>query len=122
MHHVGNQVGALARLAALLRPGGVLAIVEGGLPARWLPRDIGFGRPGLQSRLDTAMNERFNRMRAELPDRVAVIEDWPAMLRAVGLVDARSQTFLVDHPAPLADGPRTSVRRSIDRQRTMLAD
>jgi SAM-dependent methyltransferase len=95
---------------------------RGACPLAGCPAHIGFGRPGLQPRLDTAMNERFNRMRAELPDRVAVIEDWPAMLRAVGLVDARSQTFLVDHPAPLADGPHTSVRRSIDRQCTMLAD
>ncbi|MGW2857144.1 hypothetical protein ACWDAZ_36405, partial [Streptomyces sp. NPDC001215] len=27
-------------------------LLEGGLPARFLPRDIGIGRPGLQARLD----------------------------------------------------------------------
>ncbi len=122
VHHVGDQQGALNRLAGLLEPGGVLAIVEGGLPPRWLPRDLGFGRPGLHARLDVAMSERFDRMRTELPGSVAVVEDWPAMLRAAGLTDARSRTFLVDHPAPLADGPRRFARQSLERQRTVLAD
>lgn len=122
VHHVGDQLGALKDLAALLRPGGMLAIVEGGLPVRSLPRDIGFGKPGLQYRLDVATNERFDRMRAELPESVAVVEDWPAMLRAAGLVDAHSRTFLVDHPAPLPDGPRAFIRLTVERQRAGLAE
>ncbi len=122
VHHVGDQQDALNRLAGVVGPGGVLAIVEGGLPARWLPRDPGFGRPGLQARLDAAMEHRFNRMRAELPGTVAVVEDWPGMLRTAGLSEVRSRTFLVDHPAPLAEGPRLSVRRWLERQRAMLAE
>ncbi|MFF5127644.1 class I SAM-dependent methyltransferase [Streptomyces syringium] len=120
VHHVGDQQGALDQLAGLLEPGGVLAIVEGGLPARQLPRDLGFGRPGLQTRLDVQMAERYNRMRDELPGSVAVVEDWPGMLRTAGLTGVRSRTFLVDHPAPLADGPRKSVRSMLERQRKML--
>ncbi|WP_280273169.1 class I SAM-dependent methyltransferase [Nocardia wallacei] len=122
VHHVGDQLDALTRMAGLLRPGGVLAIAEGGLSARWLPRDIGFGRPGLQVRLDAVMAERFDRMRAELPDAVAVTEDWPALLRAAGLIDAHSRTFLVDRPAPLEAGPRRSVRQWIERYRGMADD
>ncbi|MGP3984511.1 class I SAM-dependent methyltransferase [Streptomyces sp. KR80] len=122
VHHVGDQQGALDQLVGLLEPGGVLAIVEGGLPARWLPRDLGFGRPGLQARLDAALADRFSRMRAELPGSEAVVENWPGMLRAAGLTEVRSRTFLVDHPAPLAEGPRQSVRRSLERQREMLGE
>ncbi|MGH3623062.1 MAG: class I SAM-dependent methyltransferase [Sciscionella sp.] len=122
VHHIGDQQGALHQLAGLLGPGGVLAIVEGGLPPRWLPRDLGFGRPGLQARLDGAMEDRFSRMRAELPGSVAVVEDWPEMLRAAGLTEVRSKTFLVDHPAPLTDGPRQSVRRLLERHRAMLSE
>ncbi|WP_024803328.1 class I SAM-dependent methyltransferase [Nocardia sp. BMG51109] len=122
VHHVGDQQGALTRMAALLRPGGTLAIAEGGLPTRWLPRDIGFGRPGLQLRLEVAMAERFDRMRAELPDSAPVTEDWPAMLRAAGLVEAHSRSFLVDRPAPLEEGPRRSVRQWFERLRGMQAD
>ncbi|MDT3395193.1 methyltransferase domain-containing protein [Streptomyces sp. B1866] len=122
VHHVGDQQDALNRLAALLAPGGVLAVVEGGLPLRWLPRDPGLGRPGLQERLDAAMAEGFARMRAELPGSVAVVEDWPGMLRKAGLTEPRSRTFLVDHPAPLADGPRGAVRTTVERLRDKLAD
>ncbi|MFI0462542.1 class I SAM-dependent methyltransferase [Saccharopolyspora sp. 5N102] len=122
VHHVGDQQGALDQLAGLLTPGGVLAIVEGGLPERWLPRDLGFGRPGLQTRLDAAMADLFGQMRSELPGSVRVLEDWPGMLRAAGLTDARSRTFLVDHSAPLADGPRRFVRRLLERQRGNLAE
>ncbi len=122
VHHVGDQQDALDRLAGLLAPGGVLAIVEGGLPARSLPRDLGFGRPGLQTRLDAAMADRFDRMRAELPGSVALAEDWPAMLRAAGLTEVRARTFLVDHPAPVSDGVRQSVRGSLERCRTGLAE
>ncbi|MGW1374067.1 class I SAM-dependent methyltransferase [Streptomyces sp. NPDC002446] len=120
VHHVGDQQGVLNQLAKLLAPGGVLAVVEGGLPPRWLPRDLGFGRPGLQERLDVAMAERFSRMRAELPGSVAVVEDWPGMLRTAGLTGAHSRTFLVDHPAPLAEEPRRFVRQFLTRIRQVL--
>lgn len=122
VHHVGDQQDALNRLAGLLEPGGVLAVVEGGLPSRWLPRDLAFGRPGIQARLDAAMEDRFSRMRAELPGSAAVVEDWPGLLRAAGLTQVRSRTFLVDYPAPLAAGPRRSVRRSLERQRAMVGE
>jgi ubiquinone/menaquinone biosynthesis C-methylase UbiE len=122
VHHVGDQQGALDKLSGLLEPGGVLAIVEGGLPARWLPRELGFGRPGLHARLDAAMEERFSRMRAELPGSVAVIENWSSMLRTAGLTEARSKTFLVDHPAPLTEKLRQLVRRSLERHRAMLGE
>ncbi|RNL83033.1 class I SAM-dependent methyltransferase [Halostreptopolyspora alba] len=117
VHHTGDQQGTLDQLAGVLEPGGVLALVEGGLPTRWLPRDLGFGRPGLQERLDVAMAERFGRMREELPGSASVAEDWPGMLRAAGLSGVYSATFLVDHPAPLADGPRLWARRSFERYR-----
>lgn len=122
VHHVGDQQGALNQLVGLLEPGGVLALVEGSLPTRWLPRDLGFGRAGLQARLDAGMAERFNRMRAELSGSVALVEDWPGMLRDAGLAEVRSKTFLVDHPAPLAEGPRQSARLSLRRHREMLGE
>lgn len=53
-HHCADidQQGALNALAVLLKPGGLLAVAEGGLPMRFLPRDIAIGTPGLQARLD----------------------------------------------------------------------
>ncbi|WP_031470375.1 class I SAM-dependent methyltransferase [Sciscionella sediminilitoris] len=122
VHHVGDQQDALNRLAALVNPGGTLAIIEGGLTTRWLPRDCGIGRPGLQERLDVLRTERFNTMRAELPGSVPVVEDWPAMLRTAGLGEARSKTFLIDHPAPLSEELRKVVRSGFERERNGFAE
>ena len=52
--HLGDQQGVLNELAAVLHPRGLLAVAEGGLPMRFLPRDIGIGQAGLQARLDAA--------------------------------------------------------------------
>ncbi|MGW2539941.1 class I SAM-dependent methyltransferase, partial [Kitasatospora sp. NPDC001574] len=60
IHHLGDQQAALTALAGALRPGGLLAVVERGLPARFLPRDLGLGRPGLQARLDAAHEDTFS--------------------------------------------------------------
>ncbi|MFB9909694.1 class I SAM-dependent methyltransferase [Allokutzneria oryzae] len=114
LHHLGDQEAALAELAGLLRPGGVLALMEGGLPFRFLPRDIGIGEPGLQSRLDAAVDLSFNEMRAELPDKVAVVEDWPALLDRAGMKHIGTRTFLVDHPAPVDGDKRSYIRSTIE--------
>lgn len=122
VHHVGDQQDALNRLAGLLTPGGVLAIAEGGLPARWFPRDLGIGRPGLANRLDLAWAESFDRMRAELPGSVPVVEHWPALLTNAGLTGAHSRSFLIEHPAPLAQSHRSSLRRILERHRDGLSE
>jgi SAM-dependent methyltransferase len=122
VHHLGDQQGALDRLAEALSDGGLLAVAEGGLPMRFLPRDIGIGRPGLGDRLEAANQERFTTMRAELPHSTAVVEDWPAMLRAAGLVFTGSRTFLTDLPAPLDDRARDYLHAHLSRTREMLAD
>ncbi|MFI8856415.1 class I SAM-dependent methyltransferase [Streptomyces prasinus] len=121
VHHLGDQRAALAAYAARLAPGGTLAVVEGGLPARYLPRDIGFGRPGLQARIDAVEADWFTRMRTELPDSVAHTEDWPALLTAAGLHHGRSRTFLLDLPAPAPDRARAHVVATLTRTRDRLA-
>lgn len=122
VHHLGDQSAALAALAARLAPGGTLAVMEGGLPARFLPRDIGFGRPGLQARIDVVEEEWFARMRAELPGSVAHTEDWPALLASAGLHHTRSRTFLLDLPAPATDRARAYVVASLGRIREAMAE
>lgn len=122
VHHVGDQQEALRLLAGLLNPGGVLAVSEDGLPTRFLPRDIGIGRAGLQTRLDVAASERFNQMRTELPDAVPVAEDWPSMLRSAGLTEVSGRTFLVEHQAPLEDRLRQFARRRFERDREAFAE
>ncbi len=105
LHHLGDQRAGLAAFAGHLAPGGTLAILEGGLPARYLPRDIGFGRPGLQARLNAAHEDAFTRMREELPGSVAETEHWPALLTAAGLKHTGTRSFLLDVPAPARTRP-----------------
>jgi SAM-dependent methyltransferase len=122
VHHLGDQGAALAACAERLAPGGTLAVMEGGLPVRFLPRDIGLGRPGLQARIDVALEDRFSRMRAELPGSVAQVEDWPALLASAGLHHARSRTFLLDLPAPVTDRTRAYVVTALTRIREGVAE
>ncbi|MEY9485023.1 SAM-dependent methyltransferase [Streptomyces calvus] len=122
VHHLGDQGAALAACAERLAPGGTLAVMEGGLPVRFLPRDIGFGRPGLQARIDVALEDRFSRMRAELPGSVAQVEDWPALLASAGLHHARSRTFLLDLSAPVTDRTRAYVVTALTRIREGVAE
>ncbi|MFJ3715228.1 class I SAM-dependent methyltransferase [Streptomyces sp. NPDC090057] len=122
VHHLGDQRAALAAFAERLAPGGTLAILEGGLAPRFLPRDIGFGRPGLQARLDAAQEDRFARMRAELPGAVAETEDWPALLAAAGLKHTGTRSFLLDLPAPVPDRVRAHVVAVLTRTREIHAD
>jgi SAM-dependent methyltransferase len=107
VHHLGDQEDAVRRIGALVRPGGVLALAEGGLPMRFLPRDIGFGRPGIGVRLEAALEDLFSEMRAAQPDAVETVEHWPAILAAAGLTPAGTRSFLVDRPAPLDPAART---------------
>lgn len=116
VHHLGDQQAALESLGGLLRPGGVLAVVEGGLPMRCLPRDFGIGRPGLQARLDVVSEDAFTAMRADQPGAVDTVEAWSEMLGRAGLLDATSRTFLVDRPAPLPEVARAHVHRTLARQ------
>ncbi|GAA4205741.1 class I SAM-dependent methyltransferase [Actinocatenispora rupis] len=121
LHHVGDQRAALAAAARTLAPGGVLVLLEGGLPARWLPRDIGFGRPGLQSRITAANEEWFAAMRASLPGSRQETEDWPALLAAAGLTPT-ARTFLLDLPAPVTPAVREHLATTMQRERDGGAD
>ncbi|MDT0267835.1 class I SAM-dependent methyltransferase [Streptomyces sp. DSM 44915] len=122
VHHLGDQLAGLGELAGTLRPGGLLALAEGGLPIRFLPRDFGLGRPGLQARLDAANEEWFAGMRAALPGAVAVVEDWPSLLTRAGLAPVGSRTFLTELPAPLGPAARELLRDRLARQREVLGE
>src|SRR3954449_9073037 len=46
LHHLPDPARAVAAIRERLSPGGTLIAVEGGLPVRWGPDDLGVGRPG----------------------------------------------------------------------------
>ncbi|MDN3293883.1 methyltransferase domain-containing protein [Streptomyces ficellus] len=122
LHHLGDQRGALAGLAGQLRPGGLLAVVEGGLPTRRLPHSFGIGRPGLEARIDVAHADWFAEMRAGLPGAKADVDDWRTLLADAGLVPSGTRSFLHDVPAPVTDAVRQQVVAAFTRQRDALGD
>lgn len=117
VHHAGDQQAAVSALAGLLAPGGRLALAEGGLPAHYLPWDVGVGEPGLEHRLIAAGQRWFERMRAELPGNVHMPYGWTTALRNAGLNNIRTRTVLTELPAPLADNALAveAVRYQVDR-------
>ncbi|RZB16928.1 class I SAM-dependent methyltransferase [Streptomyces sp. F001] len=122
LHHLGDQRAALAAFAGHLAPGGTLALMEGGLPSRFLPRDIGIGRPGLQARLDALEEERFAQMRSSLPGAVTETEDWPALMTAAGLKPTGTRSFLLDLPAPATGRARDYIAASLSWLRDAFGD
>lgn len=122
VHHIGDQQGVLDALAGALRPGGMLAVAEGGLPLRYLPRDIGIGKPGFQARLDALLEYWFEQMRSELPGSTSTVEDWPAMLGEAGLTDVASFTYMLDVPAPLGETARTFLHNQLTRLRDVMSE
>ncbi|WP_406152994.1 class I SAM-dependent methyltransferase [Streptomyces sp. NBC_01023] len=122
LHHIGDQRAALEGFAGLLRSDGLLALVEGGLTARHLPRDTGIGSPDLEARLDKAGAEWFNEMRAKLPGAKREVEDWRALLAAVGLAPSGTRSFLLDLPAPLPHAVREQLVAHFTRLREIFAD
>jgi SAM-dependent methyltransferase len=50
MHHLTDVDGVLERIHAATRAGGLIVIAEFTDPPRFLPDDLGFGEPGLESR------------------------------------------------------------------------
>jgi SAM-dependent methyltransferase len=113
IHHVGDQQAAIDGLAALLAPGGRLAIAEGGLSPRYLPTDLGVGQYGLEDRLIAAHQTWFDRMRAELPGSVRMPYSWAEALRRASLSDVITRTTVLERPVPLSDDDRAEVLQMI---------
>ena len=67
LHHLGDEAGALRGIRGLLRPGGLLAVVEQAGPVRVVSGSTGIGRPGMWERLDDAWTAWLTGMRADLP-------------------------------------------------------
>ena len=112
VHHAADQQAAIDALASLLAPGGRLALAEGGLPARYLPWDLGVGEPGLELRLDLAQDKWFKVMRESLPGSVPMPYGWTEALTRAGLTDATTRSVLTETPAPLTQERLNGVVQS----------
>ena len=121
VHHLPDQQRGLDRLAALVSPGGRLAVVESGLEQRCLPWDVGVGEPGLQGRLTAAHGKWFCGMRAGMDGAVRLHVGWGRALRDAGLTEVSSFSYLIDEPEP-TDQVRAAVVRWLSGLREVTAD
>ena len=115
VHHLDDEVAAIAGLARVVRPGGRVAVIEGGLDNRFLPDDCGVGEPGLEQRLAVDQGAWFWSEVRPADTTVRTGWGWNVVLAEAGLVDVTSRSFLLDVPPPLAPATRQVVRGIFER-------
>jgi SAM-dependent methyltransferase len=115
LHHLGDEVGALRRIRELLRPGGLLAVVEQTGPIRVVSPSTDIGRPGVWERLDVAWTAWLTDMRADLPGATpspglhAAVED-----AGFELVADEAIELVIDSPldAPVVRFAKATLERT----------
>ncbi|GAA3349028.1 class I SAM-dependent methyltransferase [Amorphoplanes nipponensis] len=117
-HHLPDPAAGVRAFAGLLRPGGVLALREGGLPLQYLPPAAD---GGLAARI-TVVDQALSRDHAHPMGAVVAPRSWPELLAEAGLAEVRSRSFLLDLPAPLPGPARRHLARTLRRTRELLAD
>ncbi len=122
IHHLDDELAAIRDLAAVVRPGGQVAIGEGGLGHRFLPADCGIGEPGLEQRLAAAQEAWFWDHVRPAGSTVRSGRGWNLMLTDAGLVNVTSRTFLLDLPPSLDERTRHVVRTSLANQLARVGD
>jgi SAM-dependent methyltransferase len=109
MHHLTDPDRVLADILATLRPGGLLAVAELASFPRFLPDDLGIGRPGLEERCHAALRARLSH---DLPLLGA---DWGPRLSKAGFAVEAERPFVIHltPPLPIATGryAQTTLRR-----------
>lgn len=113
LHHADDEQDALRMLADLLAPGGVVALAEGGTTAACLPNYLGIGTPGIDKRLNAAVEEHARRKMADLKP---MPYGWLTGLRNAGFTDVATRNILFDKPAPLEGADLDHVLRKFGKQ------
>ncbi|GAA3354604.1 class I SAM-dependent methyltransferase [Saccharopolyspora gregorii] len=114
LHHLADPARVLGEVFAALRPGGVLAVAELDSFPRFLPDDLGFGRPGLEERC----RDLLARKRAEHLPHISA--DWAEPVAGAGFTAVAHRTVDVDLPAPLPAVARRYAEVTLRRMRPFL--
>jgi len=94
LHHLADPVRSLAELRRLTSAGGLLAVSEFDEPLRFLPDDLGVGRPGFETRaLDV-----LSAVHAEALPNIGA--SWAAMLAEAGWTVVDEHDVVIDERAP----------------------
>lgn len=114
LHHMADPDRVLTEVFTAIQPGGLLAVAEIDSFPRFLPDDIGLGRPGLEARCHAALAEG---MADELPH---LGSDWGSRLRQTGFAVDAERTFVIDLKPPLPVSAGRYAQLSLQRVRSGL--
>jgi len=114
LHHLADPDRVLAEVFATLRPGGLLVVAEIDSFPRFLPDDLGLGRPGLEARCHAVLAER---QAAELPH---LGSDWGPRLSRAGFTVEAERPFVIDLSAPLPAASGRYAQASLRRIRSAV--
>jgi SAM-dependent methyltransferase len=114
LHHLADPDRVLTEVFAALRPGGLLVVAEMESFPRFLPDDLGLGRPGLEARCHDALDQ----------DRAALLphlgSDWGARLSGAGFIIEAERSFVIELTPPLPAAAGRYVQASLRRMRSGL--
>jgi SAM-dependent methyltransferase len=114
MHHMADPDRVLSQIFAVLPPGGLFVVVELDSFPRFLPDDVGIGRPGLEERGHEVMAER---RAAALPE---IGSDWGSRLTQAGFTIEAERLFAIELTAPLPAATARYAQVSLGRMRASL--
>ena len=114
LHHMADPDRVLTEVFAALRPGGLLVVAEMDSFPRFLPDDLGVGRPGLEARCHAAQAEG-------LADEVPHLgSDWGSRLSQAGFTVEAERPFAIDLTPPLPASTGRYAQASLRRIRSGL--
>jgi SAM-dependent methyltransferase len=116
LHHLADPDRVLTDVLTTLRPGGLLVAAEMDAFPRFLPDDLGLGRPGLEVRCRAALAEV---RAAELPNLGA---DWGARLVRTGFTVEAERLFAIELTPPLPASAGRYAQATLGRTRSGLGD
>jgi SAM-dependent methyltransferase len=114
LHHLADPERTLAEIFAGIAPGGLLAVAEMDSLPRFLPDDLGIGRPGLEERCRALVREA---MAEHLPHLGA---DWGPRLVKAGFADRAQRRFDIDLRSPLPAAAGRYALVSLRRMRSRV--
>jgi SAM-dependent methyltransferase len=114
LHHMADPDRVLTDIFATICPGGLLAVAEMDSFPRFLPDDLGLGRPGLEARGHAALAAG---RAVELPH---LGSDWGPRLDQAGFTIEAVRHFAIDLRPPLPASTGRYAQASLQRLRSGL--
>ncbi len=114
LHHLADPDRVLTQVSGALCPGGLLAVLEMDSFPRFLPDDLGLGRPGLEARCHAALAEQ---RAAEVPQ---LGSDWGPRLSRAGFTVEAERSFAIALTPPLPPATGRYAQASLHRIRPSL--